>query len=208
MATPLDQSARKTTRAAAPPVVSIPAIISAKTSMCILGIDPGLERTGYAVIRMPGPHVLDAGFIRSAAGTPLAARLREIATGLDEVFSEHHPDRIAVEDLYSHYAHPRTAILMGHVRGVVLLAAARAGLEVVNLPATRIKKTLTGNGHASKLQMQRAIQTTMRLKQLPQPPDVADAIAIAWCAGLTNRPQNILRPSTKRLPSVLGRPRR
>jgi len=131
--------------------------------------------------------VLDAGIIRSNAKHPLPRRLAELAAGLDEVLDEHDVWLIAVEDLYAHYKHPRTAILMGHARGVVLLAAARRGLEVLSLPATRIKKTLTGNGHAGKAQMQRAIAATFRLKKVPEPADVADALAVAWCAGMLVR---------------------
>ncbi|MCY2926240.1 MAG: crossover junction endodeoxyribonuclease RuvC, partial [Planctomycetota bacterium] len=90
---------------------------------------------------------------------------------------------VAVEKLYAHYKHPSTAILMGHARGVILLAAEQAGVGVRNLPATHVKKSLTGNGHASKLQVQRAIQAVCHLSALPEPPDVADALAIALCAG-------------------------
>lgn len=153
----------------------------------ILGIDPGLDRTGYAVLRVDGAAVLDAGLIRSSAKMPLARRLAELAAGLDEVLNENDVGLLAVEDLYAHYKHPRTAILMGHARGVVLLAAARLGLEVLSLPATRIKKTLTGNGHASKVQIQRAITATLKLRRTPEPADVADALAIAWCAAVLHR---------------------
>jgi crossover junction endodeoxyribonuclease RuvC len=88
---------------------------------------------------------------------------------------------VAVEQLYAHYKHPRTAILMGHARGVILQQAAEAGAEVESFAATRIKKSLTGNGHAAKGQMQRAIQAMLALPHVPEPPDVADAIAIALC---------------------------
>jgi crossover junction endodeoxyribonuclease RuvC len=88
---------------------------------------------------------------------------------------------VAVEELYAHYKHPRTAILMGHARGVILLSAARLGIEVRSYAATRIKRYLTGNGRATKAQMQRAIQTALGLGTLPEPPDVADAMAIAMC---------------------------
>lgn len=157
---------------------------SREAPLSILGIDPGLDRTGYAVIRMPAARVLDAGVIRSDTNLPLARRLAEITLGVEEVLSEHRVSVVAVEDLFAHYAHPRTAILMGHARGVVLLAAARAGIDVVGILPTRVKKTLTGNGHASKLQMQRAIMATLNLPRPPEPPDVADALAIAWCAAM------------------------
>ncbi|MFQ5429305.1 MAG: crossover junction endodeoxyribonuclease RuvC [Phycisphaerae bacterium] len=154
----------------------------------ILGVDPGLDRTGYAVIEMPGRKVLDAGLIRSTETGPLAERLADIDAGLAEVLREHAVDLVAVEDLYAHYKHPRTAILMGHARGVILLAAARRKIDVMSLPATRIKKALTGNGHASKVQMQRAILATLRLSTLPEPADVADALAVALCATHASRP--------------------
>ncbi|OHB76993.1 MAG: hypothetical protein A2Z25_18935 [Planctomycetes bacterium RBG_16_55_9] len=91
------------------------------------------------------------------------------------------PDVVAVEQLYSHYAHPRTAILMGHARGVILQKCAEASIEVRSFGATRIKKSITGNGRASKEQVQRTIQTILSLPRLPEPNDVADAIAAALC---------------------------
>ena len=100
---------------------------------------------------------------------------------ISAILNEHHPEVVAVEQLYSHYNHPRTAILMGHARGVILLAAARLGIEVRSYSATRIKRYLTGNGRASKTQVQRAIQVTLSLSSLPEPADVADALAIALC---------------------------
>jgi crossover junction endodeoxyribonuclease RuvC len=151
-------------------------------AICVLGIDPGLERTGYAVIEALGGKVRDAGLVRTTVSRPLAARLTELAEGMEEVLSEHPVKLLAVEDLFAHYKHPRTAILMGHARGVVLLAAARRGIEVISVPATRIKKALTGNGHASKVQVQRAIMATLGLNRIPEPSDVADALAIACYA--------------------------
>lgn len=148
----------------------------------ILGIDPGLERCGYAVLLAAGPRVIDAGVIRASPRLALPERLREIDDGLESIFREHVITRVAVEDLYAHYKHPRTAILMGHARGVVLLAAARHNVRVDNLAATHVKKALTGNGHAGKRQVQRAIMVSAGLSRLPEPADVADAIAIALAA--------------------------
>lgn len=153
----------------------------------ILGIDPGLDRTGYAVIESPCNRVLDAGIIRTSPEHPLPRRLSDLASGMAEVLSEHRVDLLAVEDLFSHYKHPRTAILMGHARGVILLAAARLEIDVTGIPATQIKKSLTGNGHASKLQMQRAVMAMLNLDALPEPPDVADALAVALCAATFRR---------------------
>ncbi|MCB9852109.1 MAG: crossover junction endodeoxyribonuclease RuvC [Phycisphaerales bacterium] len=153
----------------------------------ILGVDPGLERTGYAVIETSPLRAIDAGVVRSDASMPLERRLCEIDAGLAEILDEHEVDLVAVEALYAHYKHPRTAIMMGHARGVILLAAARANVRVLSLPATKIKKTLTGNGHAGKRQMQQAIAHVLGLGALPEPADVADALAIAVCAEVTQR---------------------
>lgn len=153
-----------------------------RTCTAVLGIDPGLDRTGYAVLESASGKVIDAGLVRSSTKLPLARRLREIEAGLEEILNEHEVGLIGVEELYAHYKHPRTAILMGHARGVVLVAAARRAIDVVSLPATQVKRALTGNGHAGKSQVQRAILATLSLSAMPEPPDVADAIAIAWCA--------------------------
>ena len=88
---------------------------------------------------------------------------------------------MAIEQLYSHYAHPRTAILMGHARGVILQKCAEAGAKVSSFSATRVKKSVTGNGRASKQQVQRTVQTILSLSSVPEPNDVADAIAVAMC---------------------------
>ena len=149
----------------------------------VCGIDPGLGATGYAVLRRRGNAltVIDAGVCRFDDGLPLADRLLAVEHEIAGIMNEHRPGVVAVEELYSHYAHPRTAILMGHARGVILLAAAKAGIEVRSYGATHIKRHLTGNGRASKAQMQRAVKTTLGLAALPEPPDVADALAIALC---------------------------
>ena len=151
----------------------------------VLGIDPGLQITGYGVVRLPtgaiDPVLEQAGVLRFKSKTPMSQRLGQLYTDMCEVIEEAQPDEVAVEKLYAHYAHPRTAILMAHARGVILLAAQQAGLPVQDLPSTAVKKALTGNGHATKEQMQRAVQSQYRLKTLPEPPDVADAIAIATC---------------------------
>jgi crossover junction endodeoxyribonuclease RuvC len=98
-----------------------------------------------------------------------------------EILKEFRPQAMAVEQLYAHYDHPRTAILMAHARGVVFLGAAQHGVPVVSYNATRIKKTITGNGRAPKDQVQRTVQRELGLPRLPEPPDVADALAAALC---------------------------
>ena len=153
--------------------------------MRILGIDPGLRLTGYGVIdyKPMRPVLIDGGVIRLKEKTAIASRLVELEAELDLLFDEHKPDICAVEQLYAHYSHPRTAILMGHARGVILLVAARRGVRTEEFAANRIKQSVVGHGHAGKSQVQRAIQLLWNLKKLPDPPDVADALAVALCCG-------------------------
>jgi crossover junction endodeoxyribonuclease RuvC len=153
--------------------------------MRIIGLDPGLQITGYGVIdwKPIRPALVDGGVIRLKVKTPIPDRLVELETELDSILEEHKPDACAVEQLYSNYAHPRTAILMGHARGVILLVARRRGIEVHEFAANRIKQSLTGHGHAGKEQMQRAVQHQWNLAKPPEPPDVADALAVALCCG-------------------------
>ena len=157
----------------------------------VLGVDPGLGTTGYAVLQWTGNklRVEEAGVIRARSRGSLAERVAEIYRGVVEVIRSLHPSAMALEELYSHYKRPRTAILMGHARGVICLAAAEAGIPVAHYPSTQVKRILTGNGRAPKAQMQRAIQYELGLARLPEPPDVADALAIALCHHhLKNRP--------------------
>ena len=151
--------------------------------MILLGIDPGLQVCGYAVVNkeLLRCTLVEAGVFRTNGKAPLEQRLHQIAEDIQTVLDAHRPEVVAVEQLYAHYAHPRTAILMGHARGVILQKAVQSGATVKSFSATRIKKSLTGNGHASKGQMQRSIQSLLNLPQPPEPPDVADAIAIALC---------------------------
>ena len=153
--------------------------------MKILGIDPGLQVCGYAVV--DGDSLLEAGAIRTNTKSPIETKLNQIAEDIESLLKRFKPEIVAVEELYSHYDHPKTAILMGHARGVILQTCAAAGVEVKSFSATRIKKSLTGNGRASKEQVQRTIQTILHLPRLPEPPDVADAIAAALCCANTKQ---------------------
>ena len=156
-----------------------------KSTCRILGVDPGLHVSGYGVIDVTGNDVavVEAGFIQTDPKAPMAERLVQLHTELTAVLAETRPDRGAIEKLYAHYKHPRTAILMGHARGAILLAFAQAGVDVLDLPATMVKRSVTGNGHASKEQVQRAVMVMCQLREVPEPADVADALAIALCAG-------------------------
>jgi crossover junction endodeoxyribonuclease RuvC len=154
--------------------------------MRFVGIDPGLRVTGYACVERPASGdrlaLVEAGVIRLSAKQPVIARLLELHRELGTVLEELRPERVAVEEVFAHVAHVRTAIVMGHGRGVVLLAAAQRGLEIDEYSPAEVKKALTGRGQASKQQMQRAAMQQFGLRSLPEPPDVADAIAIAACA--------------------------
>jgi len=153
--------------------------------MRILGIDPGLQVCGYACIEADSgqENLIEAGVIRTVRGEALEEKLNRIAEDIATLLNRFDPDVVAVEELYSHYAHPRTAILMGHARGVILQKCGEVGVPIKSFSATRIKKSLTGNGRASKEQVQRTIQTVLALAELPEPNDVADAIAAAMCCG-------------------------
>ncbi len=167
----------------------------------VLGIDPGLNTTGYGVIACQGAklRLLEAGVIRTRAKGTIESRLHELHQGVSEVIAAHQPQQLAVEQLFSHADRVRTAILLGHARGVICLAAGQAAIPVVTFAPTRVKKTLTGNGHAAKSQMQHAVQLQLRLPTLPEPHDVADALAIAICCVQQG---GLLLSSSKTSPSL------
>lgn len=174
--------------------------------MRILGIDPGLGITGYAVIEslsFRDTRVVEAGAIRPGRGSDLPSRLHALHEDLSAILAEFAPRRIAVEQVFVHRRHVRSAVQMSHARGVILLAAAAANLEFDEFSPAEIKKSLTGNGQASKHQMQSAVMQACGLSSLPEPADVADAIAIAFC-GATR----LHRPLAPRLAEVPPAPPR
>jgi len=156
---------------------------SGDRSNIILGIDPGLETTGYALLESADDFVavIEAGTLTTNRSAPLPARLLDLFSGLEEILDQYQPCRMAVEQLFSHYGHPKTAITMGHARGVLFLAAARKGIHVASYLPTKVKRTLTGNGRSSKEQVQRAVMLELNLDRHPDPPDIADAMAVAFC---------------------------
>jgi crossover junction endodeoxyribonuclease RuvC len=155
----------------------------------ILGIDPGLDTTGYGLLEVKSGRAAlrEAGVIRTTPDESLESRIEQIYDGIRELIATFQPLVLAVEQLHSVYEHPQTAILMGHARGVICLAAIQDGIPIASYRPTQVKKTLTGSGRATKDQMQRAVQTEFRLKEPPNPPDVADAIAVALCHFLVDR---------------------
>jgi crossover junction endodeoxyribonuclease RuvC len=140
-------------------------------------------RTGYAILETAahGHFLREGGVIRSTRGLTLSQRVHEIGTGLREVIQEFRPKALAVEQVFSLGKNPKSAILMAHARGAVLLVAAEENLPVIHFTPTQVKKLLTGSGRASKEQMQQAVRTELRLEQILEPHDVADASAIAIC---------------------------
>jgi len=149
----------------------------------ILGVDPGLTITGYGLIDVAGgePVLLEGGVIRIPTKPPLEQRLSTIFHGIQELVKEFKPDAMALEEVYTHYERPRVAVMMGHARGVICLAASLNGIPLFSYASTHIKSALTGNGHAGKEQIQRMVQMRLRLKVTPEPPDVTDALAAALC---------------------------
>lgn len=149
--------------------------------MRILGVDPGLEITGYGVIEANNRQVKlkEAGVIKTSYKQKLQDRLIEIYDNLIEVIEETSPEAAVIEKLYSHFKHPVTSILMGHVRGVVYLAIRKSNIQLFEYPAKTVKKSLTGNGNATKEQVARMVQAHLNLKSAPQPFDISDALALA-----------------------------
>ena len=149
----------------------------------ILGIDPGSRRCGYGLVEAtPAPLALryvECGVIAVKPAAPFATRLVEIAAGLREIIAELAPDAVAVESVFMH-ANVRSALILGHARGVALLCAAEAGLELHEYSPARVKQAVAGRGRADKRQVQEMVRVLMGLKRLPTP-DAADALAIAIC---------------------------
>lgn len=148
----------------------------------ILGVDPGVSETGWAVLESNPPAVtlLASGIIRTKPGGPLSERLRDIHAELARVMDEHKPESVAVEEMFFvKVAHTIRNTL--HARGVVLLAAAQARKPVAEYNPKTVKLSLTGSGTAEKAQMQRVVQKALGLSDILRPDDVADAAAIALC---------------------------
>jgi crossover junction endodeoxyribonuclease RuvC len=147
----------------------------------VLGIDPGTAVTGYGVVkgdRMGPPHLIECGIIRTKPRDPLATRLQEIHAGIVELIQRHRPDALSIEDVF--YArNVRTTVVLGHARGVILLAAANARIEIAEYPPAEIKKAVVGAGAATKEQVQFMVMRILRLKTPPQPSDASDGVAAA-----------------------------
>jgi crossover junction endodeoxyribonuclease RuvC len=150
----------------------------------VLGLDPGTAITGYGVVRSDGPALIECGVIRTNAHDPLPQRLKDIYEGVRELIDRHTPSMLAVEDVF--YAkNVRTTVVLGHARGVILLAGAQAGIPVHEYPPREIKKAVTGVGGATKQQVQFMMMRLLRLKSAPSPVDASDGVAAALTCCLT-----------------------
>jgi len=156
--------------------------------MIILGIDPGFAITGYGIIKQVGNRfqVIDYGAITTLAGVPLPKRLLTLTLELESVIARYQPDVVAVEELFF-CNNAKTAIAVGHGRGVAVTAAARAGLEVYEYTPMQVKQAVVGYGRASKAQIQQMVKAILGLAEIPKPDDVADALAVAICHANTSQ---------------------
>jgi crossover junction endodeoxyribonuclease RuvC len=147
----------------------------------VLGIDPGTAATGYGVVSgepFGSLSLIECGVIRTHARDPLPARLREIYDDVSMLIARHRPDALSIEDVF--YAkNERTTVVLGHARGVILLAAQQAELAIHEYPPAEIKKAVVGTGSATKEQVQFMVTRLLRLKTAPQPSDAADGTAAA-----------------------------
>jgi crossover junction endodeoxyribonuclease RuvC len=155
----------------------------------VLGIDPGTATTGYGVVKGDGlgfVSLVECGVIRTRARDPLASRLGEIYEGVSELLARHRPDALSVEDVF--YAkNVRTTVVLGHARGVVLLAGQQAGVDIYEIPPAEIKKAVVGTGAATKEQVQFMLTRLLKLKSVPQPSDAADGVAAALACLMSMR---------------------
>lgn len=150
--------------------------------MVILGIDPGTAIMGYGLLDYQGDQlkVIDYGCWTTSPKDSLAKRLCQINDGLEKMIEQHKPEVVAVEELFFN-KNVRTALAVGQARGVVLLTAAKAKLEVAEYTPLQVKQALVGYGRAEKQQVQYMVKTLLNLREIPKPDDVADALAIAVC---------------------------
>jgi crossover junction endodeoxyribonuclease RuvC len=149
--------------------------------LIVLGIDPALRTTGYGVIERTANRVrlVEAGIIAPRATGTLEQRLRELHAGISEVIAQTSPDLVVIEELYTTYKNPSTALLMAHARGVLCLAGGQAGIAVHTLGHAHVKRALTGSGGARKEQVNSMVMRMLGLRAAPKPNDVSDALALA-----------------------------
>ena len=176
--------------------------------MIVLGIDPGTAVTGYGVVRgepFGALALVECGVIRTKPHDPLPVRLREIYEDVRALLARHRPDALSIEDVF-YSRNVRTTVVLGHARGVVLLAAEQAGIEIAEYPPAEIKKAVVGTGSATKEQVQFMVTRLLRLKTVPTPSDAADGAAAALAHIMSARIPR-LGDVTRKPPAVAARPR-
>ena len=152
--------------------------------MLILGIDPGIAILGYGLVRYEANKftVIDYGAITTNAGTPMSKRLTQIYGELTDIIERHKPDAFAVEELFFN-KNIKTALTVGHARGVAVLAGCKAGINIYEYTPLQVKQAVVGYGRAEKQQIQQMVKILLNLREIPKPDDVADALAVAICHG-------------------------
>ncbi len=161
--------------------------------MIIMGIDPGFAITGFGIVKYEGNRfsVLDYGAVTTEASMKLSQRLLVLNNSLEELIQKHKPDAVAIEELFFN-KNIKTALTVGHGRGVAVLAAARSGVDIFEYTPLQVKQSVVGYGRAEKAQIQQMVKALLNLKAIPKPDDVADALAVAICHGNSHRMGAIL----------------
>lgn len=152
--------------------------------MLILGIDPGIAILGFGLVKYEANRftVIDYGAITTDSGIPMSSRLTIIYNGLINLIEKYKPDAYAVEELFFN-KNIKTALTVGHARGVAVLAGSKSGVQVYEYTPLQVKQALVGYGRADKNQIQQMVKVILNLREIPKPDDVADALAVAICHG-------------------------
>ncbi|MBI4540229.1 MAG: crossover junction endodeoxyribonuclease RuvC [Gemmatimonadetes bacterium] len=169
--------------------------------MIVLGIDPGTGITGYGVVALEGDGAVslcECGVIRTDASDPLPQRIRAIFDGVGELLERHDPDVVVVEDVFQG-KNARSALVLGHTRGAILLAAALGDRQIAEYTPAEVKNAVVGRGRATKDQVGFMVKQLLRLSRAPEPSDAADGVAAALCHCLVGAPRLSLAPSGPRL---------
>lgn len=160
----------------------------------VLGLDPGTATTGYGVVEEKSGKLsmVEYGCIETKAGKDLSIRLVEIYEELKEIIKKHAPDEIAIEELFF-AANAKTAIAVGHARGVLMLGSKQSGKQVAEYTPLQVKQSITGYGRADKRQVQEMVKTFLKLNEIPKPDDAADALAVAICHIHSRKINNLIK---------------
>lgn len=152
--------------------------------MFIMGVDPGTAITGYGLIRYDGSRfsLVECGCVRTSPESPMSDRLNTLYRELTGIIRQYKPEQFAIEELFFN-KNARTALAVGHARGVAMLAASSSGMPVFEYTPLQVKQAVTGFGRAAKTQVQYMVKTILALPEAPAPDDVADALAVAICHG-------------------------